>query len=267
VAVDRGRQLAYSELQPQMHAEVGRRKKAQKIIRVLRHYLGRADLTGLTVLDLGCSTGFIADELGRAGGRVVGVDIDEPGLAAAGRRFGRGAAFLCADGAALPFPDGSVDVIVFNQIYEHVVDPEAVMREIHRILSPAGVAYLGLGNRMQVVEPHYKLPLLSWLPYGLADRYMRAAGKGERYYERFRTRPGLRRLCRGLQVWDYTYTVLCQSGDFAADDMVPARLAGAPPQFWKALTPFIPTYIWLGTRSGAAPAGPPTRCPPAPMHL
>jgi SAM-dependent methyltransferase len=267
VAADREKQLAYSDLQPEMHAEAGRRKKAQKIIRVLRHYLGRDDLSGLTVLDLGCSTGFISDELARVGGRVVGVDIDEPGLAAAGRRFGSGAAFMCADGAALPFPDESVDVIVFNQIYEHVVDPDAVMREIRRILSPKGVAYLGLGNRLQVIEPHYKLPLLSWLPYGLADRYMRAAGKGARYHERFRTRPGLRRLCQGLDVWDYTYTVLCQPADFAADDMVPARLSGAPPLLWRALTPVIPTFIWLGTRSGADPAGGPTRCAPTRLHL
>ncbi|OLF13146.1 ubiquinone biosynthesis methyltransferase UbiE [Actinophytocola xinjiangensis] len=260
-------QLAYSELQPEMHAESGRRKKAQKIIRVLEHHLGREDLKDLVVLDLGCSTGFIADELAKAGGQVVGIDIDEPGLVAASKRFGNAVAFLCTDGSALPFPDNSVDIVVFNQIYEHVVDPDAVMDEIRRILSPTGVAYLGLGNRLQVIEPHYGLPLLSWLPYGLADRYMRAAGKGEKYYERFRTRPGLRKLCHGLRIWDYTYTVLCEPERFGADDMVPGRLATAPPAFWKALAPIIPTYIWLGTKEGPAPAGGPTRFPPTPFQL
>lgn len=260
-------QLAYSELQPEMHAESGRRKKAQKIIRVLEHHLGREDLKGLVVLDLGCSTGFIADELAKAGGQVVGVDIDEPGLVAASKRFGSAVAFLCTDGSGLPFPDESVDVVVFNQIYEHVVDPDAVMDEIRRILTPTGVAYLGLGNRLQVIEPHYGLPLLSWLPYGLADRYMKLAGKGERYYERFRTRPGLKKLCHDLQVWDYTYTVLCEPERFGADDMVPAKLASAPPAFWKALSPIIPTYLWLGTKSGPGPAGGPTRNPPTKIDL
>jgi ubiquinone/menaquinone biosynthesis C-methylase UbiE len=267
VPADREKQLAYSDLQPEMHAEAGRRKKAQKIIRVLLHYLGQEDLAGLTVLDLGCSTGFISDELAKTGGQVVGVDIDEPGLSAASRRFSQKIAFMCADGACLPFPDESVDVIVFNQIYEHVVDPDAVLREIRRVLAPKGVAYLGLGNRLQIVEPHHKLPLLSWLPHGLADRYLKAAGKGDRYYERFRTRPGLKRLCAGLDIWDYTYTVLCQPGDFGADDMVPARLSSAPPLFWKALSPVIPTFIWLGTKAGTGPAGAPTRQPPTRIPL
>lgn len=264
---DREKQLAYSDLQPKMHAEAGRRTKAQKIIRVLQHYLGRADLFGLTVLDLGCSTGFISDELAAVGGHVVGVDIDESGLSAASTRFGGTISFLCADGSALPFPDGSVDVIVFNQIYEHVVDPDAVMGEIRRVLAPAGVVYLGLGNRLQVIEPHHKLPLLSWLPAGLADRYMKAAGKGERYYERFRTKPGLRKLCAGLNLWDYTYTVLCQPERFAADDMVPSRLSDAPPLLWKAVAPVIPTFIWLGTKGGIQPAGGPTRYPPTRVRL
>jgi ubiquinone/menaquinone biosynthesis C-methylase UbiE len=264
---EREMQLAYSDLQPEMHAEAGRRKKAQKIIRVLQHYLGQDDLSGQVVLDLGCSTGYIADELAKAGGQVVGVDIDEPGLAAASKRFGSGVAFLCSDGGSLPFPDDSVDLIVFNQIYEHVVDPDAVMDEIRRVLAPNGVAYLGLGNRMQVVEPHYKLPLLSWLPYGMADRYMKLAGKGEKYYERFRTRPGLKKLCHGLDVWDYTYTVLCESERFGADDMVPARLATAPSVLWQALSPFIPTFIWLGTKSGSGPAGAETRYPPTRVDL
>ncbi len=259
---DRRQQLAYSDLQPEMHAEAGRRKKAQKIIRVLSHYLGRSDLGGLRVLDLGCSTGFIADEVARASGAVVAVDIDQPGLRLAHRRFGAGVDFLCTDGTALPFPDGTFDVVVFSQIYEHVVDPDAVLAEIRRVLAPTGIVYLGLGNRRQVMEPHYKLPLLSWLPAGLADRYMQLTGRGRHYHERFRTRSGLRRLCAGLAVWDYTDTVLCEPERFAADDMVPARLAGASPLLWRALSPVIPTYLWVGTLSRADPRGDPTRCPP-----
>ena len=256
-------QLSYSDLQSKMSDEAGRRRKAAKILAVLRHFLGRQDFAGLTALDIGCSTGFIADELRRAGATVTGLDIDEPGLAQARARFGDGIEFLNAGGDAIPKPDGSVDLVVFNHIYEHVVDADAVMAEIRRVLKPDGVVYLGLANRLGVVEPHYGLPFLSWLPKPLAHRYVRASGRAPEYYETFRTRRGLRRMCAGLSVWDYTFTVLTASRDVAAADLVPGPLASAPPSFWRALTPVLPTFIWVGTPGDRRPLGPECTAPPA----
>ena len=264
-APNREKQLAYSEIQSKMLVEDVRRKKAAKIIAVLEHFLGTPDLSGRTVLDIGCSTGFITHELHRAGASVTGLDIDEPGLERARQRFGGEVQFLAADGEKLPWPDESVDAVVFNQIYEHVVDPDAVMAEIRRVLKPAGVVYLGLGNRLTVIEPHHTLPFLSWLPHDLADRYVAATGRADRYHERFRTRPGLRRLARGLRVWDYTYTVLAEPSRFHADDMVPARLRSVPPALWETLTPIIPTIHWLGPPTTAAPQGPLTKVAPKPV--
>lgn len=60
---ERRPQLAYSELQYKMHDEQRRRVKAAKIASVLRHFLGRDDLSGLTAIDSGCSTGYIVDTL------------------------------------------------------------------------------------------------------------------------------------------------------------------------------------------------------------
>lgn len=251
----RGPQLAYSELQSKMLDEAGRRRKAAKILSVLEHFLGRDDLDGLVALDIGCSTGYIADELRRAGATVTGFDIDEPGLEGARARFGDQVSFVNAPGDALPVPDGSADIVVFNHIYEHVVDADAVMAEIRRVLKDDGVVYLGLGNKYGVIEPHYKLPFLSWLPKSVADRYVRASRRADSYYETFRTRPGLKRMCAGLNVWEYTYAVLAQSRSFGADDMVPKRLANAPASFWKVLTPIVPTFIWVGTPGRRRPAG------------
>jgi len=244
----RERQLAYSELQPQMLDEEGRRTKARKILRVLEHFLGRPDLTGLLVLDVGSSTGFIADELARSGGRTFGVDIDVPGLAAARRRFGAGVGFLCADGERLPFPDGSVDVVVLNMIYEHVVDPDAVVSELRRVVKPDGLLYLGLGNRLGV------------------DAYVRASGRADHYHERFRTRRGLRRLVTGLTVWDYTYTVIADPVGFAAEDVVPRAVARLPLPLVRLASPLLPTYIWVASKSSRGPRGRPTTVPPRPVR-
>jgi SAM-dependent methyltransferase len=260
--IGRTRQLEYSTLQPEMHNEAGRRAKAAKILTVLRHFRGDAGLGGATVVDLGCSTGFIADEFRRAGTAVIGVDIDAPGLAAAKARFEAGIGFVCADGERLPLPTASADIVIFNHIYEHVVDADAVMRDIERILAPDGLVYLGLGNRWGVIEPHYSLPFLSWLPPQLADRYLRRAGKGDFYHERFRGERGLRRMTAQLYMWDYTDTVLADPAVFAARDIVPAPLDRLPDVAWRVARPLMPTFIWVGTKSAQEPAGPRLRRPP-----
>lgn len=249
-------QRAYSDTQALMLDEASRRTKADKILAVLLHWTGRDDLDGLVVADVGCSGGTIAARLREAGASVVGLDIDEPGIAKAAARYGAdaGPAFVCGDSMAVPLADASVDVVVCNHIYEHVVSPEALVAELRRVVRPDGVVYLGLGNRWGVVEPHYRLPFLSYLPRGLADRYVALSGRAETYYEQFRTRSGLVDLLSPFTVWDYTHSVLSEPGRFAMGGLV----ARAPGLAWRAsvaLRPVVPTFIWLGTPGDARPAG------------
>ncbi|MDQ3343855.1 MAG: class I SAM-dependent methyltransferase [Actinomycetota bacterium] len=269
MTVNRQQQLAYSELQQAMKDEPGRRHKAQKIISVIEHFRGSADLSGLTVLDIGCSLGWFVEEAARRGATAIGVDIDVPGLARATRDRAPGPRFICADGEGLPLADASVDIVVFNHIYEHVVDPDAVMADITRVLAPDGFVYLGLANRLGVVEPHYKLPFLSWLPRPLAHRYIAATGKAAHYHERFRLLPGLRRLAGGLYVHDYTFAILAAPEVFAAGDVVPAA---APAIFGvlgrrarDMLRPLAPTYIWVAGKSPRRPLGASLQVPPDPL--
>ncbi|MFC0862739.1 methyltransferase domain-containing protein [Sphaerimonospora cavernae] len=277
----RAAQLEYSEFQAAMLDEAKRRRKAAKIISVLAHFLGRENadpgkvLAGLTVGDVGCSAGFIADELAGAGAsRTFGIDIDVPGLRKAADRFGGRVGFVCADGGALPFPDGSLDVLVFNHIYEHVVDPDAVIADMHRVLADDGVLYLGLGNRLGIMEPHYKLPFLSYLPPAAADRYVRAFGRADHYYERFRTRGGLRRMLAAFHVWDYTFPVLASPERFAGGELFPGpagravreTLSRTPRAVLHALLPVVPTYLWVATKTPRRPLGGALPQPPEPVR-
>ena len=262
---DRDEQLAYSESMAKMLDEDKRRQKARKLIAVIRHGLGVEDLSGLRALDVGCSAGFIADELAISGATTVGVDIDEPGLAKARERFGDRVDFRVARGEALPFEDDSMDVVVLNHIYEHVVNPEAVVADIHRVLRPGGVLYLGIGHKWQVLEPHHRLPFLSWLPQRAADRYMRVTGKGDHYYERYYTPAGLRRLFAAYDVWDYTLPVLADPVAFAGDDVVPAAVSRLPEGVLARLLPLVPTYVWLAFKGSGMPSGPERAV--APRHV
>src|SRR5690606_14514905 len=189
-------------------------------------------------------------------------------------RFGERVAFVCGDGTALPFPDGSVDVLVFNHIYEHVVDPDAVVREMRRVLADDDVLYLGLGNRLGIMEPHYRLPFLSYLPPAAADRYVRAFGRADHYHERFRTRPGLRRMLAGFHVWDYTLPVLAHPDRFAGGELFPG-LVGAvtkgvlertPSAALRAVLPLGPTYLWVAAKPPRRPLGAALPRPPEPVR-
>ena len=246
-------QLAYSEIQNKMKDEQTRRQKAGKIIRVLHHYLGRADLEGLSTLDIGCSVGIIASELAGDGALSTGVDIDVPGLEAANSRFGDRVNFVCASADDLPIPNESVDVVVFNHIYEHLVDPEAVVTEIHRVLKPTGVAYFGLANKYQMMEPHYRLPLLSWLPQKAADQYIRRSGRASHYYERHLSRTGLKHLLRGFHIYNYTVPVIRHPDVFGSGDQVVSAVSRLPVALLQVLIPIVPTYIWIGTKRQMPP--------------
>jgi SAM-dependent methyltransferase len=150
-------------------------------------------------------------------------------------------------------PDESLDVVIFNHIYEHVVDARAVVNEIHRVLKPTGVAYLGLANKYQLMEPHYRLPLLSWLPQKAADTYIRRAGKASHYYESHLSRTGLKHLLRGFHIYDYTVPVIRHPDVFGSDDQVKSVVSRLPVQLIQALIPIVPTYIWIGTKRHLPP--------------
>jgi len=242
--------------------EPSRRAKARKMAAIVEHFRGIDDLSGLMVVDVGCSGGIVADELRRLGAAVTGIDIDRPGLAKAQARFGDNVTFVCADSQQLPLGSGTADVVICNHVYEHVVDPNRLLAELRRIVAPSGVIYLGLGNRLGIMEPHYRLPFLSWLPRRAADRYVRAFGRADHYHEVFVTRRGLQRLCRGLYVWDYTYTVLRDPNLFSATDAVPGALARAPLSLLRLARPLIPTYLWVATPQPSEPNGPATSSPP-----
>jgi SAM-dependent methyltransferase len=51
---------------------------------------------------------------------------------------------ICADAESLPFPDGVFDVVVSQEVLEHVRDPFRAMREMQRVLKPRGLIYCQL---------------------------------------------------------------------------------------------------------------------------
>lgn len=97
---------------------------------------------GVTVLDLGCGGGFMAEALARRGSRVLGIDPSISLLAAARRhavQAGLTIRYIGGTGEAIPLPDRSVERVVCVDVLEHVRDIGRVIREIRRVLCPGGL--------------------------------------------------------------------------------------------------------------------------------
>jgi ubiquinone/menaquinone biosynthesis C-methylase UbiE len=92
---------------------------------------------GGTVADLGCSTGYLLEELRLAYPQVnlIGVDLVDSGLRTAHGTV-PDARLLQADVCALPLNDESVDGAMSANLLEHVPDDEAALVELHRVLAP-----------------------------------------------------------------------------------------------------------------------------------
>lgn len=200
------------------------REERPEKARVIAH-LCRGELeTSGRIVDLGAGTGIIKNELEMMFDKpIAGFDLDRSFIADARR-------MSVADVLRLPLADASVEFAIANHLYEHVSDQGALFREVARVLAPGGAAYLSAGNRLAVMEPHYRLPFLSWLPRSLAAAYVRASGRGDGYEGiRFLTWGRLAALLRdaGLEVEDRT--------ERALEDLLGERRGALARAAWRSL--------------------------------
>ena len=245
---DCGYQRGYSEAHADnVYDTEMREQKAQKIISVLDdHYSDQ--LGQLSALDFGCSTGIIANVLSQRFGTVIGVDIDVPVVRFAGMNYHSDELhFSIQDGMHLGFPGNSFDVVVCSHAYEHVPDSSLLLSEIYRVLKPGGVCYFAAGNRLKLIEPHYKLPLLSVIPKPLADLYLRVLKKGDSYYEKLLPLWKLRALVSQFEVIDYTLEIIENPERYSATDMIRTNSLKQKLSRWVLKTVYwlSPVYIWL----------------------
>lgn len=93
-------------------------------------------------LDVGAGVGGFVEGLSERCDEVVALDLDERGLASCRARGARAA--LCAGGDALPFAEGSFDLVCLFDVLEHTDDDAHVLGEVARVLRPDGLLFLSV---------------------------------------------------------------------------------------------------------------------------
>lgn len=220
-----------------------RRTKAAKIVNLIEQH---RPLAGARLLEIGTGGGVITSLLAEhvgSEGEVWSVDVEDLRVSTDGYNFRQ------VDGTVLPFEDDEFDVVVSNHTIEHVGSREdqlVHLREIARTMRDDGLGYLASPSRWALVEPHFKVPMLSWLPVGARDQALRLSRRGTVYdiNPQTRTKLGVMIDEAGLDGEEITLDALqttaqVEGGPGAA---VASRLPGPVLQATRGA---IPTMIFL----------------------
>lgn len=136
--------------------------------------------SSIRILDVGCGNGYLIDYLTSALGfafpdhsiELFGIDVHDHGVQKrgfltkaeehlAGRHPGIDWAnrlFLLDQSEAWPFPSGSFDFVVTNQVWEHVIDLDLLLAQMRLVMVPGGISINIFPVEECVFEGHTMLP-------------------------------------------------------------------------------------------------------------
>ncbi len=163
------------------HAHLGLESRAKKALKIAKILDLCESAHPISLLEIGTGSGGIAHYFAteaRQNFDVYAVDVHDS------RVVTQGYEFKLVAGTDLPYGDQKFDVVISNHVIEHVgtmEDQQHHLLEILRVLKNDGIVYLAAPNRWMLIEPHYKLLFLSWLPKSFRSTYLRLMGKGDFY--------------------------------------------------------------------------------------
>jgi SAM-dependent methyltransferase len=150
------------------------RSGQERRLELIRRYV---PLENKWILDVGCGIGTYVKRFRAFSPHVYGIDVSVKRLAESTMPN-----LVAAAGEALPFRDKTFDVLVFNEVIEHVADDRQTIEDALRVLRAEGSIVIYAPNRLYPFETHgvffrgrYRfgnIPLVNYLPNRFRDRFV-----------------------------------------------------------------------------------------------
>ena len=141
-----------------------------------RNTRGRAPFEGLSLIDVGCGGGLLAEPMARMGFDVTAIDASPENIGTARAHAepqGLDIAYRSATVEQMEAEAaGPFDVVLTMEVVEHVADPEAFLRCCSRLVKPGGMLIVATLNRtlkslaLGKIAAEY---VLGWVPPGTHD--------------------------------------------------------------------------------------------------
>lgn len=113
-----------------------------------RYLIAQQYVKDLRVLDVASGEGYGSHLLSKHATFVVGVDVSGDAVTHATSRYPAGnLRYVAASCIQIPEPDASFDVIVSFETIEHIMEHEAFLHEVNRLLAPGGLFIISSPNR------------------------------------------------------------------------------------------------------------------------
>jgi SAM-dependent methyltransferase len=137
------------------------------VLEFARRFATESHNPRLKILDFGCGGGAVVQMGLEQGMDICGADLFQEcasDRSGASQRGLLGFRIMEIQDGRLPWPAEHFDLVISNQVFEHVADLGAVVREIYRVLKPGGTLLALLPHSRMIWEVHSRLPMVHWFP-------------------------------------------------------------------------------------------------------
>ncbi len=167
------------DLEKRVETRLWQERHEGEILNNLKRFV--PNLVEATVVEIGSGHGGKIVRLQQQEINVIGIEFNSDNCHISrlrGMRYGLPNVVVNGAAEALPIKDKVADVVLAYEVLEHVFHPIKMLREIRRILRPGGIALITVHNRWTLLDHHFGIWGISYMPRKMADALLRRLGKG-----------------------------------------------------------------------------------------